>query len=131
MNHKLQQFKGQSLTCDNAEAYAKIRLGLGDDWCAYSWTHMMPEYEANEVLDELDPMDAEDVSTYFLNDLRDRMSGSQRLPKDQMIVKLCNAPNVKVAREVWDNEDYLEEKVCLVDWDLLQETLPDEFQKRR
>lgn len=121
----LQQFKGMPLDTKSAEAYAKVRLGLGDDWCAYAWSWGIGKYSAKDAIQVISTLveDREAITSRITLDLHEQMGGSDHLPNNQMVVKLVNAPSIKVLIEAWGNEEELETKIFLVDWNLLQDFL--------
>ena len=42
------------MTTKEAEQYAKKRLGLGDDWCAYAWSACIDRNGAEDAFDAVD-----------------------------------------------------------------------------
>jgi len=117
------QFKDKKLTTETAEAYAKMRLGLDDEWCVYSWSACVDRYGAEHALDDVGTVldDEGEITVSQMEDIYDDLKGSRMLPVGQLIVYLVNAPNIKIAREGWDYEIEMEHKVCLIDWNLVQE----------
>ena len=120
----LKQFKDQDYcNSDVAEAYAKVRLGLGDDWCACAWSHCFEEVDVPDF-DQWHEMIEDDEPTHMIvSDIEttlDECTENHILPKGQMYVKMVNAPDLKAARLVWNDEGEIDYKICLVDWELIK-----------
>jgi hypothetical protein len=126
---ELTQFKGVELNTKVASEYAKVRLGLvPEEWTAYAWSSCIDQHCADEVFSEIEDLLEDDDECIYrikhkIEALEEKMCLLDPLPHTQMYVKLIKAPNMMVARELWDNESEVEVKVCLVDWELLQEVL--------
>lgn len=121
----LKQFAGVGLDTKTAEAYAILRLGLNpDEWCAYAWSACIDKHSPEDAIEKLEEWEEDEggiLSESFSDDLRDEFCGADMLTKHQMLVRLVKAPDIKAARIIWDDELEVEYKVCLVDWDLVQE----------
>jgi len=126
---QLKQFKGLPLNANTSEAYAKMRLGLGDDWCACTWSFLIPRNDASTSFDKAfnaieefeHDEDCFDSINNALEELAEELSGSDVVPRQQMWVRLANVPDVKALREAIADELELEYQVCLIDWDLVQQ----------
>jgi hypothetical protein len=125
----IDKFKGVELNTKVASEYAKIRLGLvPDEWTAYEWSSCINQHSADGVFSEIEDL-LEDDDEYIyrikhkIEALKKELCGVDALPTTQMHVKLIKAPNMKVARQLWDSATEVEVKACLVDWVLVQEVL--------